>query len=177
MSRGWLAQGRKPSVATVDNQGEDSGVRRTGNRSFHRHLFFWCPLSPPNAHSHSSFIKVNDEGQKSPGRVPRVGVEIRSQEQTWRLFDKRQMFHSNAAFRILETLMNSCAPFCLVHSVRPRHWNTSGSPRKIKFNVTPSSRTAHKSSIWFAWTIASSSLLDKYKPTSEYDVRDRNKAI
>lgn len=132
--------------------------------------------SPPNA-CHSSLIKIYDESQTYAGVSWRGGGGNIYHEQTLCFFDKRQMFHSNAAFRILETVMNSCAPLCLVHNVRPRHWNTPGFPHKIKFNVTPSSRMVHKSSIWFAWTVATSSFLDKYKPNSEYYVRDRNKAI
>lgn len=50
-------------------------------------------------------------------------------------------------------------------------------PYKIKCNATPSSRMVHKSSIQFAWTVANSSVLHKYKPNSEYYVRDRDKAI
>lgn len=87
------------------------------------------------------------------------------------------MFHSNAAFRILETVMNSCAPFSLVHNVNPRHRGTSGFSYKIKFNVTPSSGMMHKSSVWFAWTLLNSPILCKYKPSLEYYVRDRNKVI
>lgn len=87
------------------------------------------------------------------------------------------MFHSNAAFRILETVMNSCAPFSLVHNVNPRHRGTSGFSYKIKFNVTPSSGMMHKSSVWFAWTLLNSPILCKYKPSLEYYVRNRNKVI
>lgn len=46
-------------------------------------------------------------------------------------------FHSNAAFHILETVMNSCAPLCLVHNVKPGIETLQGFLTKLNLMLHP----------------------------------------
>ena len=173
---GWLAQLYRLPGATFSHQEEDKGVDVIDNWSPHRHLVFDIPHSTKCFQS-SFFIKIYGEGQKCAGCVLRGGsgnilprTDITPFWQETNVSFKCCISHIGNCNEFLCTFLPSSQ--CQAQALK--HLRLSS---QIKCNVTPSSRTVHKSSIWFAWTIASSSLLDKYKPSAEYYVRDRRKAI